>query len=143
MAASGLDVGALSTVMVSWSTAGTEGLSSQTKETSHGWFLCSGGQTFASERASEAAPGVEDQALCLRGATLSRSPDSGTAMQCASQVFTHGRGKIGGCHLQEHGQGSVVMRSQRREQEMWSTSIWSFLQAPYPPCLSFPCSTLF
>lgn len=64
-------------------------------------------------------------------------------MQCASQVFAHGRGEIGGCHPQEIWQGSVVMRARRREQELRSTSTWSFLQAPYPLCLSFPCSTLF
>jgi len=65
VAAAGLGVGALSAVAVAQSTAGMEGLSWQTKETSHSWVLCSGGQAFASERALGAAPGVEDQALCL------------------------------------------------------------------------------
>lgn len=62
---SGLAVGGLGTETVSPSTAGTEGLSLQTKEISHSCFLCLDGQTFASERASEAPAGVEGQALCL------------------------------------------------------------------------------
>ncbi len=95
VAVAGLDVGARSTMTVSQSTAGTESLSSQTKETSHDWFLCSGGQTFVGAHASEAAPGVEGQALCLRGAAPSWSPRSRTAMPRASQVFTRGRGEIG------------------------------------------------
>lgn len=100
-------------------------------------FLCSGGQTFASKRASEAAPGVEGQALCLRGAALSWNPRSRTAMQHASQVFTYGRGEIGRCHPQEVWYSSMVTRAQCKEEKMRSASTWSFLQALYPLCL-FP-----
>lgn len=61
-------------------------------------------------------------------------------MPCPSPFFTHERGRIGGCHPQEVWQGSVVRGAQHREREMSSASTWSFLPAPCPPCLTFPCT---
>lgn len=125
---------------VSRSAAGTEGLSSWTKETSHNWFFCA--QVDKHLPASVRRKLLQE--LKAKPCAFEALPSAGAlapGQRCNVRVRFSPTEEVRLATVtpQEVWQGSVVMRAQCREQEMRSTSPWSFLQALCPLCLSFPC----